>query len=40
MCSSDPLALFHFKSLLWGKLTRSTDAMTCWFCCFLKYWVS
>lgn len=39
-CSFDPLALFHFKSLLWEKLTWSTDAITCWFCYFLKYWVS
>ena len=40
MCSTDPLGLFYFRSLLWGQLTWNTDAINCWFCYFLKYWVS
>lgn len=34
------LGLFHFRSLPWGQLTWNTDAINCWFCYFLKYWVS
>lgn len=40
MCSSDPLGLFDFRSLIWGQLTWNTDAINCLFCYFLKYWVT